>query len=126
MKIALYVSNRIFRKWPEDYIREFVNKAIARGHRVFQVADGDPDNERIIAECDAFVGAPGKYADIAKSYRKKVIHLLGPTLKGEGVVSPIICAGCLDKLGEQSDCFFHDEICMMEITPNDVLEEICA
>jgi ADP-heptose:LPS heptosyltransferase len=121
MIVALYVSKRVFRAWPDEYVKELVGKLIARGDRVFIVEDDAPENEDVITNCDLFVGVPGEYAELAKAKGKRVIHLLGPTLRGEGVVSPIICAGCLDKMEGKQDCFFGDEICMYEITPNDVL-----
>jgi len=52
--------------------------------------------------------------------------LLGATLKGEGVPAPIACRGCIDHDGGRLDCFFEDDICMEEITANDVLEALCA
>lgn len=121
MIVALYVSKQVFRKWPDEYVKELVGKLIARGDRVFIVEDDAPENDEVITNCDLFVGVPGEYAELAKAKGKRVVLLLGPTLQGDGVKSTIICAGCLDKLGMLPDCFFKDEICMYEITPNDVL-----
>ena len=128
MRVALYVSNRVFRKWPQDYVQELVSKLVKRGDRVFMVSDDSTpeENKKIIEESDWFVGPPGEWYEYAVDKGVRRIGLLGPTLKGEGVVSPILCRGCLDKLENAADCFFGDEICLMECTPNDVLGAMCA
>jgi len=128
MKVCLHKSKRVMESWPEPYCDELFAKLIDRGDRAFVVTDDldDAKAEGTIAACDYFVGTPGKYLDMAKAHGVKTVALLGPTLKGEGVRSPIICAGCKDKLDNPVDCYFGDEVCMWEIPPNDVLEAICS
>ena len=115
--------------WPTPYCEELFEKLIAKGHRAFVVTD-DLDDEKArstIEGCDYFVGTPGKYLDMAKELSVKTVALLGATLKGEGIKSPIVCAGCLDKIDPKPlDCFFSDEICAWEITPNDVMGVLCG
>ena len=115
--------------WPKEYCEELFAKLIDRGDRVFVVTDDLPDEQvrETIGSCTHFVGTPSKYMDMAKSLGVKCVALLGPTLRGEGIKSPIVCAGCLDKLDPKpQDCFFEDEICLFEITANDVVEAICS
>lgn len=111
MKVYFNRSEKVMEKWPDDYWAELERKLIARGHTVH----ADP------SEADVSVGPPG-YEFVGR----KVVFL-GPTLEGEGIKSPIICAGCLDKIKPTPvDCYFRDEICFLEITPNDVLEALCG
>ena len=115
--------------WPKEYCEELFAKLIDLGDRVFVVTDDLTDEKahETIAACTHFVGTPGKYMDMAKSLRVKCVALLGPTLQGEGIKSPIVCAGCLDKIDPKpQDCFFEDELCAWEISPNDVVEAICS
>lgn len=127
MKVCVRKSKRVMETWPEPYCDELFAKLIARGDRAFVVTDDLEDDKALetIRTCDYFVGTPGKHLDMAKAYGVKTVALLGPTLKGDGVKSPIICAGCKDKLENPMDCFFSDEICLLEISPNDVLEVLC-
>jgi len=127
MRVAIYHSDKIFHRWPESYVGELAQKLLDRGHRVFIVKDDSPKetNEKVISECDCFVGAPGEYYAIAKEKGLRVIGLLGATKKGEGVVSSIACAGCMDVMDNLMDCMWHDDLCMAEITPNDVLGVLC-
>lgn len=125
MKIALHVSERMFQKWPQEYCDELTAKLLDKGHRVFRVSEEYPQeaNQRVIDGCDLLIGTPSEWTEYAKGKGIRTLLLLGPTLQDEGVRSPIVCAGCLDKM-EVMDCFFNDENCMLEITPNDVLEAI--
>ena len=127
MKVCVHKGCRVMETWPPAYCDELFAKLIDKGHRPFVVTD-DLDDEKAretIAMCDYFVGTPTKYLDMAKELKVKTVALLGPTLKGEGVKAPIVCAGCLDKIDPKPvDCFFSDEICFLEISPNDVLEAL--
>ena len=129
MKVCVHASTKVMESWPTPYCDELFRKLIDRGHRVFVVTD-DLDDEKVrsvISDCDVYVGTPGKLLDTAKELGVKTVALLGPTLKGEGIKSPIVCAGCLDKIDPKPlDCFFSDEMCMYEITANDVLGVICT
>ncbi len=129
MRVVVHRGSKVMETWPLSYCDELFAKLIDRGHRAFVVTDDlDDDKAReTIASCDYFVGPPTKYTQMAKDAGVKTIDLLGPTLKGDGVKSPIICAGCLDKIDPKPvDCFFTDEICFFEISPNDVLEVLCS
>lgn len=127
MKVCVHQSKKVMQAWPEEYCAELFDKLIKRGDRAFLVTD-DLEISKVretIAQCDYFVGTPGEYLDIAKGMGVKTVALLGATLKGEGLKSPIVCAGCLDKIDPKPiDCFFQDEICLYEVTPNDVLGAI--
>ena len=128
MKVCLHKSQKVMQTWPEQYWEELTTKLNNRGDSAFIVTDDleDETAKQTIAQCDYFVGTPGKYLDVAKECEVKCVALLGATLQGEGVKSPIVCAGCLDKLDPKPvDCFFSDEICYLEITPNDVMEVLC-
>ena len=124
MKVAIHVTEKMFQKWPDEYCAELTQKLLDKGHRVFYVKDDIPEdaNRKVIEEADLFIGAPSGYTFYAKQEGVRVIELLGPTLKGEGVKSPTVCHGCIDRTDNRNDCFFGDEICMWEITPNDILE----
>lgn len=126
MKIAIHVSERMFQKWPDEYVAELTQKLLDRGDRVFFVKEefAEDANRKVIAESDLLIGSPSEWTRYAKDAGVRTVELLGPTLKGEGVRSPIVCAGCRDKMEQCADCFFKDELCFMEITPNDVLEAI--
>jgi len=141
VKIALQLTDRIKYRWPAEYCGEFIRKASAKGHEVHVVADEEnvrldmagegifdrlkEDAECVIEECDVFVGPPLALADFAKRRGKKMVMLLGASLAGEGVQSTTFCAGCVQKMEPMVDCLWQDEICMFEITANDVLEAIC-
>ena len=129
LKVVVHTGTKVMEAWPTPYCEELFEKLIAKGHRAFVVTD-DLEDEKArstIEGCDYFVGTPGKYLDMAKELQVKTVALLGPTLKGEGVKSPIVCAGCLDKIDPKPiDCFFGDELCAYEITANDVMEVLCS
>ena len=112
MKVYFNRSEKIMEKWPDPYWYELKNKLCEKGHCVTDE----------VSEADAYVGPVDS---IYKSFHGRRIGLLGPTLEGEGVKSPIICAGCKEKLENQVDCIFQDELCMLEITPNDVMRALC-
>lgn len=129
MKVCIHQSQKVMETWPVAYCDELIDKLLKRGDRAFLVTDDLPDDKarETIAMCDYFVGPPTKYTQMAKDAGVKTVDLLGPMLKGDGIKSPIICAGCLDKIDPKPvDCFFADEICFYEISPNDVLEALCV
>ena len=80
--------------------------------------------------CPGSVGVksppPLKYFDMAASEGKRTISLQGSDFKGEGVKSTMQCAGCRQNMENVIDCLWEDEICMYEITPNDVLSVVNA
>jgi ADP-heptose:LPS heptosyltransferase len=140
-RIALQLTDRIKYRWPPEYCAEFIRKATKKGHDVFVIADEprirldmkgehifDRTKERaedVLESCDVFVGPPLRLADIAKRRGLKQVRLLGASLEGVGVQSTTFCAGCEQKMDPRIDCLWGDEICMSEITANDVLEAIC-
>lgn len=140
MKIALQLTDRLKYRWPPEYCAEFIRKAVKRGHEVHVVADeqnvglemtGTGIHNRlkesagdVVQECDVFVGPPLDLAAVAKRGGVRTVCLLGASLEGEGVVSTTFCCGCVQKMEPMIDCLWNDEICMNEITPNDVLEAI--
>ena len=129
MNVCLHQGTKVMESWPTPYCEELFAKLIDRGHRAFVVTDDLTDDKarETIAMCDYFVGVPTKYLQMSKELKVKTVALLGPTLKGEGVRAPIVCAGCLDKIDPKPiDCFFEDEICLYEVTANDVLEALCV
>ena len=128
MKVALLINKKVMQCWPESYWGELTDKLLKRNHRVFMVSDEYPieNNHKVIDECDVCVGTAGEYVDYASLKGKRIVRILGPTLEGEGVKSPIICAGCMDKLENRVDCLWEDELCFYEVTPNDVLEVLCV
>lgn len=141
MRIALQLTDRLKYRWPPHYCAEFIRKAVKKGHEVFVVADepnvrldmtGDGIHDRlkekaedVLETCDVFVGPPLRLADVAKRKRLKRVLLLGASLNGEGVTSTTFCAGCVEKMESRIDCLWGDEICMSEITANDVMEALC-
>jgi ADP-heptose:LPS heptosyltransferase len=141
MRIALQLTDRIKYRWPAEYCAEFIRKAAAKGYDVFVVADEpnirldmkgehifDRTNEKaegVLESCDVFVGPPLRMASIAKRRGLKQVQLLGASLEGTGVRSTTFCAGCVQKMEPMLDCLWQDELCMSEITANDVLEAIC-
>ena len=127
MKVSIHQGSKVMETWPVSYGEELSAKLLDKGHQVFVVTDNQTDDivRETLELCDYFVGVPGKYLDMAKELKVKTVALLGPTLKGDGIKSPIVCAGCLDKIEPKPiDCFFTDEICFLEISPNDVLEAL--
>ena len=113
MRVYFNKSNKVMEKWPDEYWEELGRKLSAQGHDV--ASD--------ITESDAYVGPPD---ETYNTYKGKRVALLGSMLTGEGVKAPIVCAGCREKIDPVPvDCFFSDEICMSEITPNDVLGVLC-
>jgi hypothetical protein len=144
MKIALQLTDRLKYRWPPDYCREFACKAVEKGHEVFMVADetnicvqiqrkGIYDSTKdkattVVRLCDVFVGPPLALADYAKANGVRTIVLQGASLRGDGVRSTTFCVGCDSegKLEPRVDCLWSDELCMWEISPNDVLEVICG
>ena len=141
MRIAVQLTDRLKYRWPAEYCAEFIRKATGKGHEIFAVADepnvrldmkGDLIHdctkewpEDVFDDCDVFVGPPLRLASIAERKRLKVVRLLGASLVGEGVKSSTFCAGCVEKMEPRIDCLWGDEICMNEITANDVLEALC-
>jgi len=140
MRIAIHVTQRVFHAWPASYWSEFIRKATGAGHSIYVFSDDalvsfdvkHPEVYNLIGlsskeerdgmeSCEAFVGPKLRYYHLAKELGLKVVGLLGATLDGEGVKSPHPCAGCLDKLENKTDCFWSDEVCLLEVTPNDVL-----
>jgi ADP-heptose:LPS heptosyltransferase len=140
MRIALQLTDRIKYRWPAEYCAEFIRKAVKKGHEVHVMADEpnikldmkgegiyDKLKERpedVLETCDVFVGPPLRLASIAKRRGLKTVMLLGASLDGVGVVSTTFCAGCVQKMDPMLDCLWQDELCMREISPNDVLEAV--
>lgn len=140
MKIALQLTDRIKYRWPPEYCAEFIRKAVKKGHEVHVVADepnvrldmtGEGIHNRlgeiaddVVRDCDVFVGPPLHLADVSKKLGLRQVRLLGASLEGEGVRSTTFCCGCVEKMKPMIDCLWSDELCMNEITPNDVLEAI--
>lgn len=142
-RIAAHVTERVFHTWPASYWAEFLRKATAAGHDVYVFSDDalvsvDTKNPKVysliglsekeihdgLEACQVFVGPKLRYYHLAKHLGLKMVGLLGATLEGEGVKSPHPCAGCLDKLENQTDCFWGDEVCLYEVTPNDVMNAL--
>ena len=143
MRLAIHVTERVFHRWPAEYWIEFIRKATAAGHDIYVFTDdalvsldtrnpkvynliglSDKEERQGMKDCDVFVGPKLKYYRLAEELGVRTVGLLGATLDGEGVKSPHPCAGCLDKLENQTDCFFGDEFCLLEVTPNMVLAAI--
>jgi hypothetical protein len=126
MRVCAYKSEKVMAKWPPEYWEELSRKLSERGHTLFAITDetGPEEAGRIIADCDVYVGPLGAFYEQAAGKRR--VGLLGPTLKGDGVQSTTLCAGCIDKIQPTPvDCHFKDELCFWEITPNDVLANLC-
>lgn len=145
MRIAAHLTEKLMYRWPVSYWVELIHKLTKQGHHVYAVSDEytvaikddnpllhnclhlpDEQTEKVIAGCDLYIGVPGKYYDMAKRNGVRVVGLLGATKKGEGVVSSSQCAGCTDLMPNRIDCLWADELCMFEITPNDVLRQVAA
>jgi hypothetical protein len=143
MRIAVALTEKLMYQWPLEYWVELIHKLTVVGHTVCAYSDEphisisdqnpllqnrlclpDSVSEKEIAGCDLFIGPPLKYYEMAKRNGVRAIGLLGATFRGEGVKTPMSCGGCLDQLGPQADCFWGDESCYYEITPNDVIAAI--
>ncbi len=143
-KIAVHLTERVMFEWPAEYWVELLHMLTKSGHEVYAFSDETnvqinddnpllfdrcrmPDDiaEREVAKCDLFIGTPLKYYEMARRNSVKTLCILGATKKGEGIVSPIQCAGCKDTMPELNDCYWNDENCYWEITPIDVMEEAC-
>jgi len=144
MKVAIHLTERVTYRWPIEYWVELIRKLTAKGYEVYAVSDepnvriddknpllfdrlhlSDDLSKKAIAKCDAFVGAPLKYYDMAKEVGVRTIGLLCSTLKGDGVKTTVPCAGCRENMQNINDCIYEDELCGYELTPNDVLEVLC-
>lgn len=143
MKIAAHLTEKVMFRWPVGYWVELIHKLTKAGHDIYCFSDeytvdikdnnprlhnrlhlSDEDSEKEIAKCDVFIGPPLKYYDMAKRNGLELVGLLAATLNGEGVKSTTQCAGCLDNLQGMIDCLWKDEICLLEITPNDVMNHL--
>lgn len=125
MKAVIYVTKRVMYKWPQMYIDELVAKLQRRDYDVSVISDDTIRKiaKREIESADLFIGVPNKFDELCD--KAKRIRLLGATTEGEGVVSSVQCAGCVENQGNPIDCMWSDELCMYEITPNDILEDAC-
>lgn len=143
MRIALHIVDRTLYTWSKEYWSELIGDLVKEGHDIFIFSDekhvniaiehekvrkcleyNEDEIDKVISQCDLFIGVPLRFSDIAKKHNLKIINLLGSTTKGEGVVSTAACVGCIDKTGNEIDCVFHDELCMWLITPTDVKRKI--
>lgn len=125
MKIVLYLTNRIKYKWPDEYVSELLTKLEKRGHFTAVISD-DTEGDVVKGEldrCDFFIGVNSPFDGIP--FDGKRVYIRAASLEGEGPQSPIPCAGCIEKLPDRFDCNFKDELCMKEVTPNDILEYLC-
>lgn len=146
MKIAAHPTERVKFRWPLDYWREFMRKALDAGHEIVFLADEPtvvittvntkvsflsmPDDARAMEAlkgCDLFVGPPLRFYRLADSLGLKMVGLLGSSREGKGVRPDYVpCSGCHEAVGANVDCFWRDEICMAHITPNMVMEAVCG
>ena len=145
MKVAIHLTEKITFKWPIDYWVELIRKLTKAGHEVYALSDeynikiedknpllfdrlnmDDELSEKVIAQADVFVGVPGKYFQMARKVGTRAIALLGSSHDGEGVRSSMPCSPCRGNIENVNDCIWEDELCMWEITANDVLEAICG
>ena len=144
MKVAIHLTEKVTYRWPIDYWIELIRKLTTKGHEVYAVSDepyvriddtnpllfdrlhlADDLSKIVIAKCDAFVGPPLKYYQMAKELGVKTVALLGSSFNGDGVKTSAQCGGCRENMKNVNDCVFEDELCYFEITPNDVLEVLC-
>ena len=144
MKICIHLTERVTYKWPIEYWIELIGRLTHLGHEIYAVSDednvriddknpllfdrlhlGDELSKTVIAKCDVFVGPPLKYYDMAKELGIRTVAFLGSTFKGEGVKTTAQCGGCRENIKNVNDCIFEDELCYWEITPYDVMEEVC-
>lgn len=125
MKATLYITKRVRFQWPNFYVLELVEKLNDRGFKVSVISDDTEEGiaKREIESSDLYVGVPNKFDKYGG--KGKRIRLLGATKEGEGVVSSVQCAGCVENIKDSIDCLWEDSLCMYEITPNDVLEAAC-
>lgn len=125
MNIVLYLTDRIKFKWSKEYTDELLSKLEKRGHFTKVISD-DTDREIVeheLSVCDYFIGVKSPFDDIQTDAKR--IYIRGASKEGEGPISPIPCAGCVENLPDRVDCLFADELCMKEITANDILEHMC-
>lgn len=125
MKVVLYLTHRVMFKWPQEYINDFARKANASGFDVNIISD-DTDvsvAKREIETADFFVGVKSPFDWIIPKGER--IYFSGAKKSG-GIQSPIQCAGCIDNMEDIMDCLWEDNLCMWEITPNDILEVMCG
>lgn len=125
MKIVLYLTNRIKYKWPKEYVDELLSKLEGAGHYTSVISDdtGRDVVERELSVSDYFVGVKSPFDDVLSPAKR--IHIRAASFAGDGPVSPIPCAGCVENLPDEPDCHFSDEMCMKEVTPNDILGHMC-
>ena len=124
MNIVLYLTNKIKYKWPKEYVDEFVGKLTKKGHDTKVISD---DTEtalvsNVLGNCDVFIGVKNQFDSLPLSGRR--ITIRAASEEGEGPLSTMQCAGCVEKLPERIDCLWADELCMKEVTPNDVLRHL--
>ena len=143
MKIAIHITERVKHAWPIEYWTEFILKMTKAGHEIHafsnepnvKLTPGNPLvfdhtdlrdlNERLeIAKCDVYVGPVLEYYRMAKKAGLRLVAILGPTLKGEGVAATIPCAGCIENIHDMIDCRWGDEICQWHVSPNDIIAAI--
>ena len=141
MKIAVHITEKLMYDWPLCYWKELLGKLTKAGHDVYLFSDEltvriddsnpklhdklhlpDDQSEEEIGKCDLFIGFPLKYARMAAKCGVKTILMLGATNKGDGVKTTAPCGGCVDNVPGQNDCMYAgDQLCLWEITPNDVM-----
>ena len=141
MKIAVHITEKLMYDWPLEYWLELLGKLTKSGHEVYLYSDeltvninsenprlhdrlhlSDEEAETSIKQCDLFIGFPLKYAGMAANCGVKTILMLGATNKGDGVKTTAPCGGCVDNVPGQNDCMYAgDQLCLWEITPNDVM-----
>ena len=136
MRVAVHITDRVLFTWPQEYWSELIGDLVKDGHDVFVFTDDkhinlaienpkvhkcfnftDEEVKEVIAQCDVFFGVPLRFSDISKVAGIRIINLLGSTSNGTGIVSPLVCQGCLDKGNSEIDCIFTDELCYWRITP---------
>lgn len=143
-KICIHLTERVTYKWPLEYVIELIGRLTKLGHEVYAVSDEnnikiedknpllfdrlhltDDLSKLVIAKCDVFVGPPLKYYQMARELGVRTVALLGCTYSGEGVKTTAPCGGCRENIENVNDCVFEDELCMWELTPLDVMEDVC-
>ena len=122
MNLVLYLTNRIKYKWPKEYSEEFIEKLKTRGHNISIISDDTEEQKAksVIYECDYFIGVKGPFDEFPSCGKR--VFIRAASSQGEGPLSTMQCAGCEEKLPGRVDCLWEDELCMKEVTPNDVLE----
>jgi ADP-heptose:LPS heptosyltransferase len=145
MKFSIHLTEKVPYKWPIEYWVELIHHLTKKGHEVYAVSDephveikdenpllfdrlhlSDDLSKIVIAQSDAFVGAPLKYFHMAVEAGVKTVVLQGPSFKGEGVKTSVQCGGCIENIENVQDCIWEDYLCLFEITPYDVLEYLNA